>query len=374
MSEYRVISSDSHIVEPPDLWLDRMDPRYSDRIPHIVNLDHYDQWFCDHQSIGSTGSALGAGLRFSSPQDISLEAKFDDAIPGGYDPHARIHDMDLDGIGADVIYSSIAGVMYKVEDPDLMRSVFAAYNDWLADFCAPYPNRLKGIGQILLDDNMDAGLAELNRIVKLGLCGTMIPLFPRVGESYDHPTMYEPLWASAQALNIPLSLHIGTRRPGSHTLDAEGKIIQKPSDRSTTDYWIRMSLADLIFSGVFERYPDLRVVNVEHDASWVPYFMFRMDTTYRDRHFQATYRFKGDTLPSDFMRSNVYHSFQEDGLGIRLRDIIGVDKIMWGSDYPHTESTFPRSQEILAEILEGVPEKEKAMIVGGNCARLYGIN
>ena len=374
MSGYRVISSDSHIVEPPDLWLDRMDPRYNDRIPHIVSLDHYDQWFCDHQSIGSTGSALGAGLRFSNPKDISLEAKFDDAIPGGYDPHARIHDMDLDGIGADVIYSSIAGVMYKVADPDLMRNVFAAYNDWLADFCAPYPNRLKGIGQILLDDNMDAGLAELNRIVKLGLCGTMIPLFPRVGESYDHPTMYEPLWASAQALNIPLSLHIGTRRPGSHTLDAEGKIIQKPSDRSTTDYWIRMSLADLIFSGVFERYPDLRVVNVEHDASWVPYFMFRMDTTYRDRHFQATYRFKGDTLPSDFMRSNVYHSFQEDGLGIRLRDIIGVDKIMWGSDYPHTESTFPRSQEILAEILEGVPEKEKAMIVGGNCARLYGIN
>ena len=374
MSKHRVISSDSHIVEPPNLWTDRMDSKYGDRIPHIVNEGHYDQWYCDHQSMGSTGSAIGAGLRFSRPQDISLQAKFDDAIPGGYDPHARVKDMDLDGIGADVIYSSIAGVMYRIADPEFMRAVFAAYNDWLVDYCKPYPDRLKGIGQILLDDDMEAGLAELNRIARLGLCGTMIPLFPRAGESYDHPTLYEPLWATAQELDIPLSLHIGTRRPGSQRLSPEGKAFQTPSDRSTTDYWVRMSLADLIFSGVFERYPDLKVANVEQDVSWAPYFMFRMDTTYRDRHFQATYRFKGDMLPSDFMRSNVYHSFQEDGLGIRLRDIIGVDKIMWGSDYPHTESTFPRSQEILAEILDGVPEEEKAMIVGGNCAKLYGLD
>ena len=161
MSKHRVISSDSHIVEPPTLWTDRMDSKYGDRIPHIVNEGHYDQWYCDHESVGSTGSAIGAGLRFSRPQDISLQAKFDDAIHGGYDPHARIKDMDLDGIGADVIYSSIAGVMYRIADPEFMRDVFSAYNDWLADYCKPYPDRLKGIGQILLDDDMEAAARQL---------------------------------------------------------------------------------------------------------------------------------------------------------------------------------------------------------------------
>ncbi len=101
--------------------------------------------------------------------------------------------------------------------------------------------------------------------------------------------------------------------------------------------------------------------------------MKRMDTTYVERHSQAAYRYSSDALPSDFMRRNVYHGFQEDELGIRLRDIISVDRIMWGSDYPHAESTFPESQRILNEIMEGVPEEERAMLVGGNCAELYGM-
>ncbi len=130
----------------------------------------------------------------------------------------------------------------------------------------------------------------------------------------------------------------------------------------------------MIFSGVFERYPRLNVAVVEFELAWAPHLLGTMDYTYIERQKEASYRFKGDVLPSDFFHRNVYLSFQEDGIGIRMRDVIGVDCLMWGSDYPHAESTFPKSREILESILEGVPLEEKAQIVGATAAQLYGFD
>ena len=127
----------------------------------------------------------------------------------------------------------------------------------------------------------------------------------------------------------------------------------------------------MIFSGVFERYPKLRLAIVEFELSWVPYLLDSMDYTYIERQEEASYRFKNNMRPSDFFHSNIYLSFQEDAVGIRLRDVIGVDSLMWGSDYPHSESTFPKSMEILDHILDGVPQDERAKIVGSTAAKLY---
>jgi predicted TIM-barrel fold metal-dependent hydrolase len=127
----------------------------------------------------------------------------------------------------------------------------------------------------------------------------------------------------------------------------------------------------MIFAGVFERHPGLKLAIVEFELAWVPHVLSTMDYTYHERHEEALHRFKGDARPSDFFRGHVFLSFQEDAIGIRLRDAIGVDNLMWGSDYPHSESTFPHSRKILAEILAGVPEDEQAKIAGGNAARLY---
>jgi predicted TIM-barrel fold metal-dependent hydrolase len=135
-----------------------------------------------------------------------------------------------------------------------------------------------------------------------------------------------------------------------------------------------MSLSHLVLGGVFERFPDLKVINVEHELSWMLYWIKRMDLTYVERTTQTPHRFHNDMLPSDFVRRNIYHSFQEDDIGIQFRDMIGVDNLMWASDYPHAEATFPESQRILSEILEGVPQKERDQIVGGNCARMYGFS
>ncbi|MBM3924637.1 MAG: amidohydrolase [SAR202 cluster bacterium] len=374
MPKLDVISSDSHVVEPPQLWTERMDAkRWGQRIPRLVKGNPYDRWLCDGENVGTLGGASSAGMRFTRPQDITLEGNFARVPPGGYDPRAHIKDLELDGVSADVLYSSVCGNMYAVEDSRFLRAVFDAYNEWLAGFCRGYPGRLNGVAQILVDDDMDAGIKQLQRAAKLGLKGAMIPVYPRPAETYDHP-MYDPLWAAAQDLNMPLSLHVGTKRPGTIQMrGADGKIIQGAPERCTSDHWVRLSLGALVFSGVFERYPNLKVVNVEHELSWLPYFMMRMDSTYIERPTQATYRYKGDMLPRDFMHRNVFHGFQEDAVGIQLREIIGVSQIMWGNDYPHAESTFPKSREILDRVLAGVPENEKTLIASGNCRRLYGL-
>ena len=209
MSKKLIISSDSHVVEPPDLWQGRMSADYGDRVPHLVEGDPYDQWYCDHQGVGVLGGISQAGKRYSNPEDITLEGSFADVPPGGYNPHAHVQDLDVDGVYADVLYPSIGLNLYALPDPALLRDVFSAYNDWLAEFCNTYPKRLKGIAMILLDDDMDAGISELKRSAALGLCGAMIPVYPRSHETYDKP-LYEPFWAAAHDLNIPLSLHTGT--------------------------------------------------------------------------------------------------------------------------------------------------------------------
>ena len=174
---------------------------------------------------------------------------------------------------------------------------------------------------------------------------------------------------------MPLSLHLNTNRPG-HDQQMVDIDTNTATFMSNVDHWVRMSLGYMIFSGVFERYPKLQVGSVEMELSWVPHFLDRIDFNYtqREQELLQGYRFKEGALPSDFFHNNVFLGFQEDAMGIRDRHIIGVDQLQWGADYPHVESTFPRSQQILEEILVDCTEEEKAKISGGNAARVYGLD
>ena len=196
--------------------------------------------------------------------------------------------------------------------------------------------------------------------------------YPLEHRRYDH-SEYEPFWAAAAALDLPLSLHTATRRQGKIRGAGPGTL-RDASSRATKAFYPALSMCDMIFSGVFERHPRLTLAIVEFELSWAPNVLTSMDYTYRERHGEALYRFKDGMLPSEFFRRNVVLSFQEDAIGIRLRDVIGVDNMMWGSDYPHSESTFPQSRKILADILAGVPDDEQAKIAGGNTARVYGFD
>ena len=371
MANYGIISSDDHVFEPPDLWTSRVEPKFRDRAPQIVRMgEEGDWWCCDGLKVSHMGAGAQAGVRFDEPEKLSRSDLFDNVRPGGYIPEEHVKDMDIDGIDVSIVYPTAGFLMYNVvQDSDLLSDIFRTYNDWVAEFCSAFPKRLKGIAMLNIDD-VQTGVKELERCAKLGYVGGMIPAYPPEGRGYNTPE-YEPLWAAAQDLQMPIGLHVSTNRPGPgqefSTPDSVTPVFQ--SDR---EHWVKMSIGHMIFSGVFERYPKLQVGAVEHELGWAPHFLNQMDYTYTQRHRRDFWhRFKEDMIPSDYFHRNIFLGFQEDGLGIRLRDLIGVDNLLWGSDYPHAESTFPKSKEILDDILADCTEEEKAKIVGGNAARIY---
>ena len=371
MQDYRIISSDSHVVEPPDTWTGRLPAKFGDRSPRVVSDSDGDWWFVDGIRTNSFQGGAQAGKRFDNPDELQPSRHFADVRRGAYDPKEFLADNELDGVWGSVLYPTEGLTLYQVPDGELLAATFAVYNDWLAEFCRYNPQRLKGVATIHVEDVAGA-VAELQRVRKLGLVGAMITAGPTETASYDRPE-YDPFWAAAQDLEMPISLHIATFRPAPGVTYEDNRTA-RPALIAMWDRHMKMSLAHMILSGVFEKFPRLRVGSVEHELGWVPFFLDRLDYTYTQRARRPWwYRFK-EGLPSDFFRRNVFLSFQEDALGIRDRHLIGVDSMMWGSDYPHTESTFPQSQKLLDRVFADVPDDERRRITRDNVARLYGFD
>ena len=375
MAGHRIISSDDHIFEPPDLWTSRIEPKYRDRAPQLLRReeDNTDWWTCEGVR-GASGGSGGefAGTRFEDPDRLDFGGAFENVRPGGYIPEEHVKDMDIDGIDVSIMYPSGGLQFYSVQDGELVNAVFRAYNEWIAEFCQASPNRLKGVAMLNVDD-VQVGVKEMERCANMGLLGAMISVYPPEDRAYDSPE-YEPLWSAAQDLQMPLSLHLGTNRAGPSDGFADSERIGA-AYFTNLDHWVRMSLANMIFSGVFERYPKLQVGSIEMELSWAPHFLDRLDYNYTQRPKTGKWHtFKEDMMPSDYFHRNVFLGFQEDHLGMRDRHIIGVDNILWGSDYPHIETTFPNSQQILEELLADCTEEEKAKIVCGNARRIYRLN
>ena len=374
MANYRIISSDNHVMEPPDLWTDRIEPKFRDRAPKMTRAESgTDWWYCDGKQMVSVMPGTQTGVRFEEPEKLSLHEGgtfYEDVRPGGYIPEEHVKDLDIDGIDVSILYPTLGLLLFShVGDSELLSAIFRSYNDWLAKFCSAFPKRLKGIAMVNVDEVQD-GVKELERCTKMGLPGAMISVYPPENKPYHLPD-YEPLWAAAQDLQMPLSLHIGTNRPGPGQ-QFDDLITMTPTFFINSDHWLRMSVGHMVYYGVFERFPKLQIGSVEVDLAWVPYFLDRLDYSYTQRFNEAhPYRYKEDMLPSDYFHRNVFLSFQEDAMGIRDRHVIGVDSLVWGGDYPHAESTFPRSRQILEEILVDCTEEEKAKIVGENAARIY---
>ncbi|GMU78821.1 MAG: amidohydrolase [Acidimicrobiia bacterium] len=370
-----LISSDSHIVEPPDLWDGRAPAHLADRLPRVVVEADGEWWYVDGRK---TMSHLGiqTGARFDQePDKLVTSATFDQVRPAAYDPAAYIAENETDGVWGSVIYPSEGLVLFSVPNTEVVTASMRAYNDWIAEFCAEDPARLKGLAMVNVDD-VDDAVGELERVRALGLAGVLVTVKPPAWAPFHSP-VYDRFWAAAQDLELPISLHTATDRGDPRAGDDGFALDVKsvpPSVFVNKDYQVRQALADLIFTGVFERFPGLRVGTVEHELAWIPFFLDQMDYTYTDRPPRGHWhRFRdAGALPSDFWHRNCFASFQEDACGVRLRDVIGVQTLMWGSDYPHTESTFPRSREIVGEFLADVPEDEARAITRDNAARLYG--
>lgn len=367
-----MLSSDSHVVEPPDVFTSRTAAKYADVVPRVERIDESDWWIVGGEKTFSYSGPSSAGWRFEDGDVDSLvrELKFEDARVGGWIPEMHLKENEADGIWGSVLYPGIAMMVYPfVQDSDAANASFHAYNDWIAEFASAAPTRLKGVAMLNLDD-VPAAVTELQRCHEMGLVGAAIPQSPREGHRYDSME-YEALWEAADQLQMPLSLHTATYR----SPDELGSIVTRAGVSSIARF-IQDCIARMIFGGVFERHPTLRVVSVENELGWAPHFIERMDYSYLERrHYdEEQMKFADGMVPSDFFHRNIAMSFQEDAIGIELRRYIGVDNLLWGSDYPHMESTFPKSREILDKVFDGVPEEDREKITCSNTARYYNFD
>jgi len=233
-------------------------------------------------------------------------------------------------------------------------------------YCSPHPDRLIGLA-LLPMRNPEAALAELERALKLGFRGGCIPC-TAPGERPYHDRTYDKIWALAQEARFPLSLHIFTSaHAGTTGLEAADPITAYAS----APVIVQVTLADLICQGVADRFPDLKFVSVEFNTGWIANWLERLDHAfYRAR---ASAPAELDLTPSEYWRRQFYATFEDDRNGILTREAIGVDTLMWGNDFPHHDSVWPHSQQVLDEIYEGVSDEVRETTTVTNVSRLYGI-
>jgi len=360
-----IISADSHITEPPNTYTDRIDHKYKDTAPHMIHDEKLGDVFIVKDFPRPINVALAAAAGKDASELRTIGAKFDEMHRGGWDPNARMADQDRDGVAAEVIYPTVGMVLCNHRDFDYKKACFDAYNLWISDYCSAHPDRLIGCGQTAMR-SVEEGIADLRKMKDLGLKGVMMPGNPAL-EDYDSP-IYAPFYEAAIDLQMPLSFHILTS--GSDNFQTRGPKLNSFMSiiRGCQDI-----IGTFVLGGVFERHPKLKVICVEADAGWVPHYMYRMDHAY-DRH---RYWLPAGTLskmPSEYFRENVYTTFQDDHVAFQVRDLCNIKRLMWASDFPHSDSTWPWSQDVISKHTVGMTADEKNLVLHDNVAELYHLS
>lgn len=361
---FPVYSADSHVIEPPDLWTLRIEKRFRHQAPRVVRGDATELWVVgDDVRMAVVGIQAQAGRRYETGPDrtkITKSGFYRDI--GELDPDRYVADLDADGVSGALLFPSNAHQAYRCVAGDLLGAIARAYNDWALEFCGAHPDRLKPVAMLDVGD-LPAATAELERAVSAGAAAVLIPVLPEPGRRYDQPA-YGRLWRAAEQARVPLVMHVG----GNQAVLGREPTIDLVR-HTTKDLHVQASLATMVLSGVFARQPGLRVGAVEFGASWAVYLMQQLDRVYAGNG--GTRGLPAGERPSDHLRRNVFVSFQEDRAAMLWRDVIGVQNLLWGNDYPHAESTFPRSIEILRRDLHGIPSADASRIAGGNAAQTF---
>jgi len=377
----RIVSADSHMIEPADLWVERIDNRFKERAPRaVVNKDKPGAYFMAEGLRPFPVAALAATGRDGEEYAKHMKTGYEAVRPSGWDPVERIKDQEIDGVEAEVLYTSLGMPLFGLKDPDLQRACFRVYNDWLAEFCSHDPKRLLGVPLISLDD-IELAVAELERCRKQNLKGAMIWGFAPEDRPYSSP-IYDPFWQAATDLEMPLSLHVvtgGTKSPAWQMVGHLAKSEKNTPGISAIGTYhflladIQASLYTLVVSGVLERFPKLKIISAENDTGWLPHFMYRLDHGYK-KYWASAGIHKLQMAPSDYIRRQVYATFQDDPIGPATWSFFGEDNYMWASDFPHGDCTWPNSRKVIEQDFAGVPERVTNKIVFDNAVKLYGLH
>ena len=366
MAKQLCISADSHVVEPPELFAP-LERRFGERAPRVVTLD--DRGPVLNLGNGKYGIGIAgffqAGVDFTKIDSQTLAKKgYELARPGVYNISERLKDQDLDGVDAEVLYPSVLFNVYQIEDNAIVDATFKTYNDWTADYCATAKDRLFWLASVQLRD-IDLAIAEMVRAKNNGAVGLCIPASAPPEHPYTDP-WYDKFWAAAQDLKMPLTMHIFTGATANHGVN------HAQAAYALAFAGVMFTCADLISGGVCERFPNLKFVPTEFETGWVGIFLKRMDMAYFRRGGPKA---PGalPKRPSDYWKQNFLVTFEDDEIGVMTRYLSGSHTLMWGNDYPHGDSVFPESQNVLDRILqECTPEERYAMTVK-NVVDLYGL-
>ncbi len=362
------ISSDSHVVESAEFF-EPLAKLFGDKAPHIVVADPARGPQLDlgngKLGIGLSGFLM-ANVDFASGEAIKLAPRgYDLARPGCYDTIERLKDQDIDGIDGEVIYPSVIFNVYQIADLDIVKATFALYNDWIADYCNQQPDRLFALSAIQLFD-LDDAIKEMARAKAMGHVGVCIPATAPPDRLYSDP-WYDKFWAAAQDMKMSLNMHVFTGATDNHGLPPA----MKSGGYALASCGVMFTCADIIQSGVCERFPDIKFVVTEFETGWIANMLKRLDWGFTRGGGART---QGIPMkPSDYWRRNFFATFEDDDLGIMTREYIGTNTLMWGNDYPHGDSVFPHSQKVLREVLADCTPEERYEMTVKNVVELYGL-
>jgi uncharacterized protein len=379
----RFISADDHIDLrwlPKDLWTARLPARLREHGPRVVESERGAYWTWEGQSFSPHGyytAAQGSGAMWAIERGgVMREGELRPTTA-----ELRLTDMDRDGADASIMYGPTDPM--AIADPELRRCCYEAYNDWLAEFCAAKPERLIGVAQLSMEDPVVAR-DELDRLAKRGGLRHVNILASRANPPvYDEA--WEPFWELAEDLAIPIGFHLAVLVKKTR-LDAE--------DRSATNPVIAVAsrfakeppgiqllepITGLIFAGVLDRHPGVKIVMAEAGLAWIPSMIQGLDIWYQ--RTRDGRRLTGESpirlpelLPSEYFHRQIWISFVDDPLGVKMvSSVLDADKVMFGSDYPHPASTWPYSQKVIKETMQDLSPDVRQKIVGDNARALFGI-
>ncbi len=375
-----LIDADAHVNPVPTFWDDYLPKAFAGRGPKFVPGGPNDK----HDWMEFEGNRKPLNLQSATSgqgKDFKPVGKMDLLRSGNWEPEGRLADMDKDGVQTAVMYG---GGPLGTADNDLYLASFDAYNHWLADFCSFNPKRLVGAAYLPMQD-VDHSIAMVNDAAQRGLKAINIPAFPQSGaitqggfgaqvlaltgdpdgeRQYDSEE-FDPFWKVCCDHDMAVTIHLGARmaRPGQFKF-LPNMVMSK--------LCMAEPLAILVFGGVFDRFPALRFGAIESGSGWVAFVAEYMDNIYdNQRHWlQLELAMK----PSEYFDRNIYTSFIRDPVGIGNRHLPGGRNMMWSTDYPHSETTWPQSRETMDWQFDGVPEEDIKPIVHDNAMRFYGLN
>ncbi len=371
---YEVISCDGHLEIPPDAWVRHIPAEHLNRAPRLIKLRTGGEgWIVEGSPLIHNGQNVAAGRPLKVKGGSYWEAD-GTPVPGTGDARQRLAEQDRDGIDAEVLYPPvfISRFIENIEDGEAYVAMVRAFNDFLAeDYCAVAPDRLIG-NAVMPASGIEDAIAELKRAREIGLRSICLGSFPN-GSGTPAPED-DLFWQAALDLGVPITAHsaMGDRSNPLLVQSARGTFDLEMSMLSRTMPPPVVGIVRMILSGVLDRFPDLRIYFAETNASWMPGLLYMLDDSYSI--FKHWYGVELAMRPSEYVWRHFSFGIVRDPLALRMRDLLDIDHIMWGSDFPHSVSSFPESARWLDEIFEGCPAAIRRKVLVDTPCAFFGLD